>query len=55
MPNSTPAQDRYITVDNGDGTHSLRDTVDSCWIERDGKEDMLPHQAASLLQEYLNS
>lgn len=62
--------DRYVLLDNGDGTHrcaasaalharstcgrtwSVRDTVEHCWVELDGSEDMLPHQARSLKSEY---
>lgn len=50
--NATRIAPRYITVDNGDGTHSVRDTHTNRWLELDGAEDMLPHQAASLKTEY---
>lgn len=44
--------ERYVIVDNGDGTHSVRDTVGQCWLELDDSEDMLPHQARGLKSEY---
>lgn len=43
---------RYVTMDNGDGTHSVRDTVEDRWLELDGQEDMRPDQARSLVTEY---
>lgn len=51
-PGGDITDDEAREVDNGDGTHSLRDTVENRWIERDGQEDMLPHQARSLKVEY---
>lgn len=41
-------QERYVIIDNGDGSHSVRDTVDQHWEEHDNSEDMTPEQALAL-------
>lgn len=51
MQNTTA--ERYTIIDNGDGTHSVRDNVAHQWLTRRGEEDMLPHQARSLWTEYV--
>lgn len=47
-----PDNDRYITVDNGDGTHSVRDTIANHWLEFQGREDLTPMEAHDLREEY---
>lgn len=44
--------DRYVIVDNGDGTHSVRDTVAQRWVEFQGREDLTPLEAHDLREEY---
>lgn len=46
------ADERYVIVDNGDGTYSLRDTSEHRWIELRGQEDMTRMEAHDLREEY---
>lgn len=46
------ADERYVITTNGDGTFSLRDTVDNQWMELRGQEDMTYMEAHDLREEY---